>query len=96
MASNQWGVDVRYFSRELDALKNSLPSRKPDELHRYLLRLAAIVEPAQAQATDHQQLKAEIAAKKRSDVPYGSDYEQGCVSGYNDAIDDILRQLSAV
>jgi hypothetical protein len=47
----QWGVDVGYFSRELDALKKSLPNRTPVELHRYLLRLAAIVEPAQAQAT---------------------------------------------
>ena len=43
-----------------------------------------------------QQLKAEIAAKKKAESPYQSDYEQGCVCGYNDAIDDILRQLSAV
>jgi len=43
-----------------------------------------------------QQLKAEIAAKKKPERPYSSDYEEGCIDGYNDAIDDVLRQLSAV
>ena len=43
-----------------------------------------------------QQLKAEIATKKKPERPYSSDYEKGCIDGYNDAIDDVLRQLSAV
>jgi len=69
VASNQWGVDVSYFSRELDALKRSLPNRTPGELHRYLLRLAAIVEPAQAQATaDNKRSRAIV----RGDMPEDS------------------------
>ena len=53
-------------------------------------------EAMEASSNSLQQLKAKIAAKKKHESPYQSDYEQGCVSGYNDAIDDILRQLSAV
>jgi len=55
-----------------------------------------VVKLVEKNFTDAQQLKAEIAAKKKPQSRYQSDYEQGCISGYNDAIDDILRQLSAV
>ena len=50
----------------------------------------------EVQPNSLQQLKAEIAAKKKPERPYSSDYEEGCIDGYNDAIDDVLRQLSAV
>ena len=53
-------------------------------------------EPADEEQHNLQQLKAEIAAKKKPERPYPSDYEEGCIDGYNDAIDDVLRQLSAV
>ena len=41
---NRYGVDVSYFKSELDNLKKSLNNRTPEELYRYLLRLAKIVE----------------------------------------------------
>jgi len=56
----------------------------------------AAPEDMELLSTDVQQLKAEIAAKKKPERPYLSDYEEGCIDGYNDAIDDVLRQLSAV
>jgi len=40
---NRYGVDISYFRRELDSLKNSLGDRTPDELYNYLVRLANIV-----------------------------------------------------
>ena len=42
---NRYGVDVNYFSKELKRLEKSLVYRPPDELYRYLLSLAKIVEP---------------------------------------------------
>lgn len=42
---NRYGVDVSYFKRELNSLSKSLPNRTPEELHRYLLRLADVVKP---------------------------------------------------
>ena len=40
--ANSYGVDVGYFTRELQSLIKSLPNRKPDELSRYLFRLADV------------------------------------------------------
>lgn len=42
---NRYGVDVSYFTKELAALSRSLDDRTPDELHRYLLRLADVALP---------------------------------------------------
>jgi len=58
----QQTIDVAYFTKELDALKASLPARTPEELGRYLMRLAAIVIPIEnAQATEIAELKEELA-----------------------------------
>lgn len=55
-------IDVAYFTKELDALKASLPKRTPEELGLYLMRLAAIVIPIEdAQATEIAELKEELA-----------------------------------
>lgn len=43
--NNRYGVDVPYFTKELAALSRSLDDRTPDELHRYLLRLADVALP---------------------------------------------------
>jgi len=42
---NRYGVDVEYFKKELAALSRSLPNRTPDELDRYLRRLADVAKP---------------------------------------------------
>lgn len=42
---NRYGVDESYFKKELTRLSKSLPNRTPDELHRYLLRLAEVAKP---------------------------------------------------
>lgn len=42
---NKHGLDVSYFKKELQRLTKSLPNRTPDELWRYLMQLAKIVEP---------------------------------------------------
>ncbi len=44
MGENRYGVDVRYFSKELKQLEKSLPNRKPDELYRYLIVLAKVIK----------------------------------------------------
>lgn len=41
---NRYGVDTQYFKRELSRLSESLPDRTPDELYRYLLRLAEVAK----------------------------------------------------
>jgi len=46
--NNRYGVDVPYFTKELAALSRSLPDRTPDELNRYLLRLAEVAKPLKA------------------------------------------------
>ena len=42
---NRYGVDVDYFRRELRMLSLSLDDRPPDELYRYLMRLAKTAAP---------------------------------------------------
>ena len=59
-------------------------------------KLRRAAQSAEVRPDTAQQLKAEIATKKKPERPYSSDYEKGCIDGYNDAIDDVLRQLSAV
>jgi hypothetical protein len=44
--NNRYGVDVPYFTKELASLSRSLDDRTPDELHRYLLRLADVALPS--------------------------------------------------
>ena len=39
---NRYGVDTDYFAKELKALIRSLDDRTPEELQRYLLRLADV------------------------------------------------------
>lgn len=41
--TNRYGVDVSYFEKELKKLSESLIDRTPEELHRYLIRLAEVV-----------------------------------------------------
>jgi len=43
--TNEYGVDVAYFKKELTTLLQSLPNRPPEELQRYLLRLAEVAAP---------------------------------------------------
>ena len=40
--TNRYGVDVAYFTKELKALSDSLIDRTPEELERYLKRLADV------------------------------------------------------
>jgi len=42
---NRYGVDTSYFYKELESLVRSLENRTPDELRRYLLRLADVAKP---------------------------------------------------
>jgi len=49
--SNKYGVDTDYFKRELTSLIKSLPNRPPEELWRYLMVLAKIVEPNEIKET---------------------------------------------
>lgn len=42
---NRFGVDVDYFKKELSALSRSLENRTPEELVRYLCRLAETAAP---------------------------------------------------
>lgn len=53
--NNRYGVDVPYFIKELAALSRSLSDRTPDELNRYLLRLAEVAKPLKS--TDTAMLK---------------------------------------
>jgi len=94
VASNQWGVDVSYFSRELDALKKSLPNCPPAELYRYLLRLAAIVEPAQAQATADNIAMVEIALVLRDLVIASTEgVEQRTADSLSARLDAVIARL---
>lgn len=42
---SRFGLDVGYFKRELKKLSASLDNRPPDELSRYLIRLANVATP---------------------------------------------------
>jgi len=42
MSKNRYGVDTAYFKKELASLSRSLPDRTPQELRRYLVRLADV------------------------------------------------------
>ena len=48
---NRYGVDVEYFKKELKRLSESLDDRPPDELERYLLRLAETAKSQNQNAT---------------------------------------------
>lgn len=39
---NAYGLDVEYFKKELASLSRTLNKRTPDELERYLIRLADV------------------------------------------------------
>jgi hypothetical protein len=60
--TNRYGVDVAYFTKELAALSKSLENRTPDELHRYLLRLADVAKPVEKNC------KLEKPKKKDNDI----------------------------
>lgn len=49
--TNRYGVDVSYFKKELARLSRSLDDRPPDELRRYLLRLADTVQIPETKKT---------------------------------------------
>ena len=57
--NNRFGVDVSYFSKELKRLEKSLQNRTRDELHRYLVSLAKIVEPPTIAQQPHGAANAE-------------------------------------
>ena len=61
---NEHGVDVLYFKKELKALRESLNNRTPDELCRYLLRLADVARPADFNAGGIGQYEAIIESLK--------------------------------
>jgi hypothetical protein len=42
--TNRYGVDVDYFRKEFTRLNRSLPDRTPQELRRYLCRLADVAD----------------------------------------------------
>jgi hypothetical protein len=42
---NRYYVDIDYFKKELAALSQSLENRTPEELQRYLIRLANVARP---------------------------------------------------
>lgn len=42
---NRYNLDVAYFRRELKVLSDSLEDRTPEELSRYLRRLAETAHP---------------------------------------------------
>jgi hypothetical protein len=43
--TNRYCVDVAYFKKELASLSRSLEDRTPEELYRYLLKLAEVARP---------------------------------------------------
>lgn len=51
---NNYGIDVDYFKKELEMLKQSLPSRTPDELYRYLMCLANVAKPEENHSSKRQ------------------------------------------
>jgi len=52
--TNRFGVDTEYFKRELAVLSKSLPNRTPDELYRYLIRLANVAMPPKSELAESQ------------------------------------------
>jgi hypothetical protein len=48
---NRYHVDIDYFKKELAALSQSLENRTPEELQRYLMKLADVAKPIKEPAT---------------------------------------------
>ena len=93
--NNRFGVDVSYFSKELKRLEKSLQNRTRDELHRYLVSLAKIVEPhtiAQQTVTGSQ--KAETLTQIAEYIQrFAITVGQYLNDEYEVELNDIARQL---
>lgn len=49
---NEYGLDVNYFKEKLSLILRDIENYKPEEMHRELSRLAAVVEPAPEEVSD--------------------------------------------
>jgi len=61
--TNRFGVDTEYFKRELAVLSKSLPNRTPDELYRYLIRLANVAMPPKSELAESPDKKQQTQPK---------------------------------
>lgn len=52
MATNEYGLDDRYFKEKLDQLSRDARNYTPMEMHRALLRLAAVAVPYPTPTTE--------------------------------------------